>query len=608
MKKSIVSIICTAFFVSALVAVAGKPSFTVRSPSISRSTPITRPSATIYNRPASTAGGVKPFSSGGYSATTKLAPSTSSYTPKTTYPTSNTSATVPSSGGYKQASSTGTPSNSAPTAYAKGNRFDQGMTKTLQQQQSAASLAALKADKAKFKTAPAPVSSSTIKSNPVVSKTKVYSRVEYNTVVVHRNSFYGGWHPASYAYFGSPYYGSWDSTFLWWALIHDTSFFYHHRSDPSITQWQQDALKLSEQNGELKAEMATLNAKMDEMKGKNIQSDDKYLPAEVAKDPTIALSSEAIEAIPVEKPIIKIATGIKGGSYSQIGEKMKRRLSSEITVELIPTSGAEENFKLLNAGKADAAIVQSDTDFAMSKIGTSSNVDKAFHHATVYSEYVMLIVSSDSQIKSINDLSEANTVYVGPEGSGTALTWTSLVSQNQKYKSVPSQNTDYNSAFEKVRGDNKKALLFVAGTNTPLLNEASRKGQYRVVPVNDPSLSTVQDKNNHIIYDRLILPAGTYPGMQHDELETLGVDAEWTISQEWIDKMGEGAFDKVNYAVIDIVNDLHRVPDQISQQTETSAQSSSPWIPWISLFLVVGAVLYWLIFKFQVIKGNTYSA
>lgn len=480
------------------------------------------------------------------------------------------------------------------------------MSKDLRQKQSAASLAALKADKEKFKAPPAPVSASTIKSNPVVSTTKVYSRVEYRDVVTHRNTFYGGWHAGPYAYYGSPYYGSWDSTFLWWALAHDAQFFYHHRNDPSIAQWRQDALKLSEQNGELKAEMAALNSKLDEMKARNDPSDDKYLPAEVAKDPVIALSSEAIDAIPVQKPVIRIATGLRGGSYSQIGEKLKQRLSG-MTVELVPTSGAEENLKLLNAGRADAAIVQSDTGFAMSKTDPSSKVDKAFHRATIYSEYVMLVVSNDSAIKSISDLGEANTVYVGPEGSGTALTWSSFVSQNEKYKSVRSQNADYNSAFEKVGSDKSKALLFVAGTNTPLLNEAARKGQYRVVPVDDSSLGTVQDKNSHVVYDMLDLPAKTYPGMQDDKLKTLGVDAEWTISQEWIDKMGEGAFDQVNYAVIDIVNDLHSAPSHASRQAGMSAQASSHWFLW-TLFIVAGLYgAYWFIFKFN-ITNTRYSA
>jgi len=467
-------------------------------------------------------------------------------------------------------------------------------------EKSQKSLASYEAEKSKFKTPPPPIDSHTIKSNPVVSSSHVYSRVGYDDVIRRRQVVYGSWNPPIYVYQSAPYYGSWNSTFLWWALINDAAFFHHHSSDPAISAWHNDAMRLSQENGELKAQIATLDGKVQQLEKTGVPRNDKYLPEQVAADPVVALSAEAIAQIPVEKPLLRVATGVQGGQYSQVGQMLKKR-SDEVKIELVPTSGSEENLKLLREGKVDAAIVQSDTGFIMGKKSPETIPgDATFHHATLYSEYVMLIVSNDSSIKSIESLGPNNTIYVGPEGSGSALTWLGFEMQDKHYKNVKSAQTDYTSALGKVAGDKTKAMLFVAGMNTPLLKDASGKGGYHVVPVDDKDLSALQDSQGHIVYDVLALPAGTYPGLQSKEIKTLGVDAEWTIADAWIKKFGDESFDQINYSVIDIVNDLHRQSPAQEQAAQQSRQSHSSHLGlWLCIILVIGAGLYWTIFKFN---------
>ena len=55
---------------------------------------------------------------------------------------------------------------------------------------------------------------------------------------------------------------------------------------------------------------------------------------------------------------IRLAAGIDGGGYWQIGQLYKTRLARDgIRVELIETEGSVENIELLAAGKVDAAFV-----------------------------------------------------------------------------------------------------------------------------------------------------------------------------------------------------------------------------------------------------------
>lgn len=563
-------------------------------------------SSRLYNKP----------SSGGYS---KPAPPPSSSSKSGGYSKPSTpSANNGSGGGYNkpQGGSSGgyskpksssqggsSASSSNPTAFAKGNRFDSDTTRKLRMEKSQKSLASYEAEKSKFKTPPPPVDKGVLKSNPVVKNSRVYSRSGYDDVIRRRTTIYGSWHPPVYVYHSAPYYGSWDSTFLWWALLNDSSFFHHHRSDPAITAWHNDAMKLSQENGELKAQIATLDEKVEQMEKNGVARNDSYLPAQVAGDPVVALSAEAIAEIPVEKPTLRVATGIQGGQYSQVGQMLKTR-SEEVKIELVSTSGAEENLKLIREGKVDAAIIQSDVGFIMGKKSPeTTTTDTTFHRATLYSEYVMLIVSKDSSIQSVGDLSANNTIYVGPEGSGSALTWIGFEMQDKHYKDVKSMHTDYQSALEKIAEDKTKAMLFVAGVNTPLLTNLSNKDKYKVIPVDDIDLSLLQDAQGHTIYDILTLPAKTYSGLQDHEIQTLGVDAEWTISDKWIDKYGEGAFDEINYSVIDIVSDLHRkIESTQTKGVSTHTKSSSRWLWVVTTLVIVGFGLYWLIFKFNLTK------
>lgn len=589
-RTGILSVSLMALVVAASAAPrSGGGSFSRSSSSFS-----SRPSASsLYNK---TSSAPKVTSSGGYSKPS--APTNTGGYTKPSQPTVPAAPKAPSSGGYqKVAAPASVPTTKPPTAFDKGNRFDSDITRRLQAEKSQASLKAYEAEKSKFKAPPMQASRETIKSNPVVKSTRVYSRVGYDDVIRRRQTRFSGWNPPVVVYQSAPSYGSWDSMFLWWALTHDSNFFYHHRNDAAVTQWHNDAMKLAQENGELKAQLASLDARVDEMEKGGVSRNEKYLPPQVEKDPVVALSKDAIEDIEVEKPTLRVATGIKDGQYSQVGNLLRRK-SGEVNIELISTSGAAENLELLRSGKVDAAIVQSDVDFVVSKNSPKVSSTNAFHRATIYSEYVMLVVAKDSPIKSVSDLGKDNTVYVGPDGSGASLTWDDFVIQDARYKEVKSQHTDYASAFEKIGADKNKALLLVAGVNTPVLKEAAKTGKYRVVPVDDPDLSVIKDGEDHVIYDVLTLPDGTYPGLQTGEIKTLGVDAEWTISDAWIDKVGEEAFDKINYAVIDIVKVLHQSPTSVP-----TGHSGFPWMMVIIGVLVL-AVLVWILFTKVNIPGT----
>jgi len=580
----------------ALVSVAlGKPSS--HSSSYGSSSHTSRPSASkLYNRSSSS-------SSGGYSKPSSLPKANSSSAssggyskpPSAPSPAPKTASRESSDGYSKPASSP------APTAFAKGNRFDKEASRTLQMEKSRASQQAYEDNRAKFR----PVSGNyvsprrdTFASNPVYRSTRMYgSRIGYDDVYIRRQRIYSGWSAPLYVYQCQPSYGSWDSMFLWWMIWHDQSsaFAYHHYNDPYYQAWRRDALLQSEQNGELRAALARQDEEIAAMRQQGVAVNAAYLPPALASDPVVALSDDAIGALPVERPLLRVATGVEGGRYYQVGQVLKSQAGRSFDVELVPTSGAAENLRLLRQGKVDAAIVQSDTDFVLKELASEedSDSDPKMLKATIYTEYAMLVVGKDSSINSVNDLKTGDTIYVGPEGSGTSVTWSGFVREDPRYKEVRVAHEDYRTALELACTERRSAVLFIAGPSAPLLKKAGDSGKYRLVPVDDPDLDRVKDETGQPVYDSLTISADAYPGMQKGELKTLAVDAVWTLSSSWVKKFGDPAFDQVNYAVMGVISELHIASIE-------AHRSAGHWMLISALGVLAALGIWWFVTKVNI--------
>lgn len=107
-----------------------------------------------------------------------------------------------------------------------------------------------------------------------------------------RSNQYGGFNPPAYAFGGSPFYGGFDSMFLWYMLLNSShnSFYYHNRSDPAIQEWRSEAERLAQDNTELKARLDALDAKTAEMSAAGIVEEPGKLPEGI--DPDLVYSRD----------------------------------------------------------------------------------------------------------------------------------------------------------------------------------------------------------------------------------------------------------------------------------------------------------------------------
>lgn len=454
-------------------------------------------------------------------------------------------------------------------SFSGGSKFDKQTVGELRKKSSQDSLQRYQEEKTKFKNPEFAVDKSKYESNPLYQKGKVYSGFDYGNHYSNRDNFYRsqGYQAPGFAFGGSPSFGMFDTLFLFWMLDHlgnknVAATAYHHQNDPGYQKWRQEADQLAKDNAELKGKLAELDKQVKGMDG--TPKDPGYLPPGVP--PEVALAATALSSKTPEKPALRMATGQSGGWYDKYANLFRTK-SSGLDVKTIPTSGAFENLKLLADGKADLAIVQSDVlAMADKKLPDKKLVTE---QSTLYPEYIQLITNSKSGIKSISDLNPSkNIIYVGPKGSGSALTWEGLGNQNDKYKKMSIQHSDFFSALEAVQKNPDALMLFVGGLNSDFLKKAEeiakKNGSLALVALDDSHLDDRLDQNGNPIYSFVNIPKDVYPYLQKGwlfshETKTLAVQAVLALRTDWAQEFGPNAMDALSLAVLETKPEFQKI-------------------------------------------------
>jgi len=257
---------------------------------------------------------------------------------------------------------------------------------------------------------------------------------------------------------------------------------------------------------------------------------------------------------------IRICTGGETGKYYQTAAEIGAQLKGSLKVEVIPTNGSLDNFQQLSSGTCDAAIVQSDAYgiFTATNPAARLNVERV---VPLYDEYVHLVCNRNAGIHTVRDLlknTEAR-VLVGPNGSGTSVTWQTWGKQSEGYLKVGTDPIGGTRAITRtVDGTDAKCLLFVAGLKSGTMNEVNELGQgtLGLVSIDDGSFDDVKDPKGQQVYRFVDIPGGTYPNLQNygmfggqSNIPTLAIGAILIANTSWIDA-NASAFDAFSSASI----------------------------------------------------------
>lgn len=215
---------------------------------------------------------------------------------------------------------------------------------------------------------------------------------------------------------------------------------------------------------------------------------------------------------------IRFCSGPSGGNYEFSALEIAKNYNSsgKGKIDVINTRGSIENLDKLRDNQCDIAIVQNDALRVYNK--SSRNAQKVERLGKLYNEYVHFICNRKSNITRITQLSPAITVAIGPQGSGSSVTWESFKQSDEKlYGPIPTVPFGGLKAVEKTaEGTEAQCMIFTSALRSSyVVNDidAIHGKNLVLADADDSDFDNAKDANQSI-YSREEIPSDTYKGLQ----------------------------------------------------------------------------------------------
>lgn len=221
---------------------------------------------------------------------------------------------------------------------------------------------------------------------------------------------------------------------------------------------------------------------------------------------------------------IKLMTGPQGGSWYPLGGAIKNIVETKVSgtsVQVLPGAGIA-NVKAVEQGKADVGFANSvsTVDAINGKPPFDAKATNVCNVATLYPQYFQVVASADSGIKTAADFKGKGLTTQKKGNTGEAITAHLLTAYGLTYEDLSSVSYgSYTDSVNQLKDGN--AEIFTLGTTVPagaIMDLASAR-DIMLVPIPDDGLMKLKDINPG--YQRIIVPAGSYPGQDAD-VPTIG--------------------------------------------------------------------------------------
>ncbi len=221
-----------------------------------------------------------------------------------------------------------------------------------------------------------------------------------------------------------------------------------------------------------------------------------------------------------DNPSYILATGNNSGSYFLYGGSLCKVLSAHmrrVTVSPMITGGAVANARLLQAGEADFAMMQSDVAlaavegsgmFAQEPCGDIEAI------ASLYPEVLYIVTNSRTGIRSLSDL-KARRVSLGEAGSSVeACAMTLLQACGMTRSDIQAQNRTIQDSYAALQNGELDAAFFLAGTPNEAYEEMSDLAAISLIGLGEAEAAALMEEYPQ--FQKTVIPAGTYTGITED--------------------------------------------------------------------------------------------
>jgi len=231
----------------------------------------------------------------------------------------------------------------------------------------------------------------------------------------------------------------------------------------------------------------------------------------------LSLSAALVSTAAVaQQQFINVLTGGQSGVYYPIGVALSQIFGKDIpnvrsTAQV--TKASAENLNLLQAGRGELALALADSVSDAWKgdaeAGFPQKLDKLRGLSGTYSNYIQIVASADSGIKTLADL-KGKRVSVGAAKSGTELNARAIFkAAGMSYADLSKvEYLGFGESVELMKNRQLDATLQSAGLGVASIRDLSTAIKIVLIPVPADVIAKVGDA----AYQPSMIPANTYGG------------------------------------------------------------------------------------------------
>jgi len=286
----------------------------------------------------------------------------------------------------------------------------------------------------------------------------------------------------------------------------------------------------------------------------------------------LALASVAlISASPVhaQQQFITVLTGGTSGVYYPMGVALSQIYGKAIPdakASVQSTKASVENMNLLQAGRGEIAFTLGDTLSdawkGTEEAGFKAPLKKLRGVAGIYPNYIQIVASADSGIKTLADL-KGKRVSVGAPKSGTELNARAIFkAAGMSYGDFAKvEYLPFGESVELMKNRQLDATLQSAGLGVASLRDLATSVKIVVVPIPADVVSKVGDP----AYQANVIPANTYEG-QATDVPTAAVQ-NFLVSHEGVPADTVYKMTKAMFENLDQLQAAHAAAKAIKKET-----------------------------------------
>jgi uncharacterized protein len=216
---------------------------------------------------------------------------------------------------------------------------------------------------------------------------------------------------------------------------------------------------------------------------------------------------------------VNVLTGGTSGVYYPLGVAIAKVFSDKlpnVKTQVQATKASVENLILLQQGRGEIAFVLGDSLKAAwegdGQAGFKSRLDKLRTIGAIYPNYIQIVATADSKIKTLADL-KGRSLSVGAPKSGTELNSRAiLAAAGLSYKDIGKvEYLPFAESVDLMKNRQLDATLQSAGLGVASLKDLSTSSDISVVSVP----KSIVDKIG-LPFVPAVIPANTYTGQDKD--------------------------------------------------------------------------------------------